>query len=170
VTEKAWWWSTVAETFSLIQLSDNKDVLDWLNILYCYNTSGWITTRDLRSLDTHFNNRYKGTIPKDTMMPEINEASLDPSLHTKSTLQYTFRFCSDISPLIKIFLRNSHLSFLLSSSMSGLMSVFFYYRHWWQSLYLHILTFRYDIFVNCSWVVTRWQYTFTHKQCIEQHK
>jgi hypothetical protein len=27
-----------------------------------------------------------------------------------------------------------------------------------------------DIFVNCSWVVTRWQYTFTHKQYIEQHK
>jgi len=26
------------------------------------------------------------------------------------------------------------------------------------------------IFVNCSWVVTRWQYTFTHKQNIEQHK
>jgi hypothetical protein len=25
-------------------LSDNKDVLDRLNILYCYNTSGWITT------------------------------------------------------------------------------------------------------------------------------
>jgi len=27
-----------------------------------------------------------------------------------------------------------------------------------------------DIFINCSWVVTRWQYTFTHKQYIEQHK
>jgi hypothetical protein len=27
-----------------------------------------------------------------------------------------------------------------------------------------------DIFVNCSWVVTRWQYTFTHKQYTEQHK
>jgi hypothetical protein len=27
-----------------------------------------------------------------------------------------------------------------------------------------------DIFVNCSWVVTRWQYTFTHKQYVEQHK
>jgi hypothetical protein len=26
-----------------------------------------------------------------------------------------------------------------------------------------------DIFVNCSWVDTRWQYTFTHKQYIEQH-
>ena len=27
-----------------------------------------------------------------------------------------------------------------------------------------------DIFVNCNWVVTRWQYTFTHKQYIEQYK
>ena len=26
-----------------------------------------------------------------------------------------------------------------------------------------------DIFINCNWVVTRWQYTFTHKQYIE-HK
>jgi len=25
------------------------------------------------------------------------------------------------------------------------------------------------IFINCNWVVTRWQYTFTHKQYIE-HK
>jgi len=29
---------------------------------------------------------------------------------------------------------------------------------------------RYDIFINCNWVVTRWQYTFTQKQYIEQHK
>ena len=28
----------------------------------------------------------------------------------------------------------------------------------------------YDIFINCNWVVTRWQYTFTHKQYIEQQK
>jgi hypothetical protein len=28
----------------------------------------------------------------------------------------------------------------------------------------------YDTFINCSWVVTWWQYTFTHKQYIEQHK
>jgi len=27
-----------------------------------------------------------------------------------------------------------------------------------------------DIFINCSWVVTQWQYTFTHKQYLEQHK
>jgi len=25
----------------------------------------------------------------------------------------------------------------------------------------------YDIFINCSWVDTQWQYTFTHKQYIE---
>jgi hypothetical protein len=25
-------------------------------------------------------------------------------------------------------------------------------------------------FINCNWVVTRWQYAFTHKQYIEQHK
>jgi hypothetical protein len=29
---------------------------------------------------------------------------------------------------------------------------------------------RFDMFINCNWVVTRWQYTFTHKQYIEQHK
>ena len=28
----------------------------------------------------------------------------------------------------------------------------------------------YDLFINCNWVVTRWQYTFTHKQYIEQPK
>jgi hypothetical protein len=27
-----------------------------------------------------------------------------------------------------------------------------------------------DIFINCSWVVTWWQYTFTHKQYTEQPK
>jgi hypothetical protein len=27
-----------------------------------------------------------------------------------------------------------------------------------------------DIFINCNWVFTWWQYTFTHKQYIEQHK
>jgi hypothetical protein len=40
------------------------------------------------------------------------------------------------------------------------------------STQLHIVGyFRiYDIFINCIWVVTRWQYTFTHKHYIEQHK
>jgi hypothetical protein len=30
--------------------------------------------------------------------------------------------------------------------------------------------FNNNIFINCNWVVTRWQYTFTHKQYTEQHK
>jgi hypothetical protein len=25
------------------------------------------------------------------------------------------------------------------------------------------------LFINCNWVVTRWQYTITHKQYIAQH-
>jgi hypothetical protein len=27
-----------------------------------------------------------------------------------------------------------------------------------------------DIFINCNWVLTRWQYTFTHEHYTEQHK
>jgi len=38
----------------------------------------------------------------------------------------------------------------------------------WYDMWYDVIW--YDISVNCSWVVTRWQYTFTHKQYIEQHK
>jgi hypothetical protein len=37
----------------------------------------------------------------------------------------------------------------------------------------HTKTCLYDIwyiFINCNWVVTRWQYAFTHERYIEQHK
>jgi hypothetical protein len=34
---------------------------------------------------------------------------------------------------------------------------------------VHDIDIDIDIFVNCSWVDTRWQYTFTHKQYTEQH-
>ena len=39
------------------------------------------------------------------------------------------------------------------------------YEIWYMIWYL----IRY-IFINYNWVVTRWQYTFTHKQYAEQHK
>jgi hypothetical protein len=39
------------------------------------------------------------------------------------------------------------------------------YSYYIQELIL--LYWYIDIFVNCSWVDTRWQYTFTHKQYIE---
>ena len=35
---------------------------------------------------------------------------------------------------------------------------------------IFIIYLLYDIFINCSWVVTRWQYTFTHKQYRQEHK
>jgi hypothetical protein len=34
----------------------------------------------------------------------------------------------------------------------------------------HRESMMHDIVIKCNWVVTRWQYTFTHKQYIEQHK
>jgi hypothetical protein len=34
----------------------------------------------------------------------------------------------------------------------------------------HIVRIIIVIFINCNWVVTRWQYTFKHKQYTEQHK
>jgi len=42
----------------------------------------------------------------------------------------------------------------------------------WTLPYFSTLPYKwhdFDIFINCNWVVTRWQYTFTHKQYIEQH-
>jgi hypothetical protein len=37
------------------------------------------------------------------------------------------------------------------------------------SLYGALIYIDIDISVNCNWVHTRWQYTFTHKQYIEHH-
>jgi hypothetical protein len=34
---------------------------------------------------------------------------------------------------------------------------YYYYYYYYYNIY-------------CSWVITRWQYTITHKQYIKQHK
>ena len=47
---------------------------------------------------------------------------------------------------------------------------FIYTRCLLLDLPIHHIYDSYDIFINCNWVVTRWQYTFTHKQYIDQHK
>ena len=39
-----------------------------------------------------------------------------------------------------------------------------------QLIHSHLAHELFHIFVNCNWAVTRWQYTFTHKQYIEQYK
>ena len=36
--------------------------------------------------------------------------------------------------------------------------------------YLSHIYLIFDIFINCNWAVTRWQYTFSYKQYMEQHK
>ena len=49
-----------------------------------------------------------------TLMPQIKEAFVRSSANTKSTLQYPFEFCSDVSFIGKIFSRNWHLLFVLT--------------------------------------------------------
>jgi len=49
---------------------------------------------------------------------------LDPNVNTKSTLQYPFEFCSDVSFIGTIFSRNWHLLFVLRFLISDLTFVF----------------------------------------------
>jgi len=45
-----------------------------------------------------------------------------------------------------------------------------YMFHWHTDNKLLLYIILLHIFINCHWVVTRWQYTFTHKQYTEQQK
>ena len=49
---------------------------------------------------------------------------MDPNVNTKSTLQYPFGFCYDVSFIGTIFSRNWHLLFVLSLLISNLTFVF----------------------------------------------
>ena len=53
--------------------------------------------RDIRSEGTHFKNKYILEILKSTVMPQIKETFVGSNVNTKSTLQYPFEFCSDVS-------------------------------------------------------------------------
>ena len=63
-------------------------------------------------------------ILKITMMPQIKEVFVWSKVNTKSTLQYPFQFCSDVSFIGTIFSRNWHLLFVLTLLISDLMFVF----------------------------------------------
>jgi len=80
--------------------------------------------RDLRSESIHFKNKYKFMIIKITVMPQIKETFVGSNVNTKSTLQYPFEFCSDVSFIGTIFSRNWLLLFVLSLLISALTSVF----------------------------------------------
>jgi len=53
--------------------------------------------RDLMSEYIHFKNKYKFMVLKITLMPQIKEAFVGCNVNTKSTLQYPFQFCYDVS-------------------------------------------------------------------------
>jgi len=80
--------------------------------------------RDLRSEGIRFKNKYKFLILKIILMPQIKEVSGGSNVNTKSTLQYPFEFCSDVSFIGTEFSRNLHLLFVLSLLISDLTSVF----------------------------------------------
>jgi len=80
--------------------------------------------RHLRSEGIQFKNKYKFMILKITLMPQIKEAFVGSNVNTKSTLQYPFEYCTDVSFISKIFSRNWHLLFLLSLLISDLTFVF----------------------------------------------
>ena len=58
------------------------------------------------------------------MMPQINEAFVGSQRKYKSSLQYPFGFCSYVSFIRKIFLKNWHLLFVLSLLISDLTFLF----------------------------------------------
>jgi len=76
------------------------------------------------------------------MMPQIKEAFLlDPNVKTKSTLQYPFGFCSDVSFTGTIFSRNWHLLFVLSLLISDLTFEFLLLSLLLTNWYFFILIF-----------------------------
>jgi len=63
-------------------------------------------------------------ILKITLMPQTKKVFVWFNVNTKSTLQYPFEFCSDVSFIGIIFSRNWHNSFVLSLLISDLTFVF----------------------------------------------
>jgi Na+-transporting methylmalonyl-CoA/oxaloacetate decarboxylase gamma subunit len=80
--------------------------------------------RDFRSEVMHFKNKYKFVTLKITLMPQIKKTFVWSNVNTKSTLQYPFELCSDVSFIGTIFSRNWHLLFVLILLISNLTFVF----------------------------------------------
>jgi hypothetical protein len=69
--------------------------------------------RDLRSEVIDFENKYKFMILQITLMPQIKESFVRSNVNTKSTVQYPFEVCSDVSFIGTTFSRKWHLLFVL---------------------------------------------------------
>ena len=68
--------------------------------------------------------KYEFIILKITLMPQIKETFFGSNVITKSTLQYPFEFCSDVSFIGTIFSRNWNRLFVLNLLILDLTSVF----------------------------------------------
>ena len=79
-------------------------------------TSNHCELGDLRSEGIYFKNKYAFMTLKITLMPRIKEAFV--WFNVKSTLQYPFEYCSDVSFIGTIFSRNWHLLFVLTLLIS----------------------------------------------------
>ena len=79
--------------------------------------------RDLRSEVIHLKNKYTFLILKITVIRQIKQAFGGSNVNTKSTLQYPFEFCSNVS-IGALFSRNLHLLFVHSLLISDLTFVF----------------------------------------------
>jgi Na+-transporting methylmalonyl-CoA/oxaloacetate decarboxylase gamma subunit len=80
--------------------------------------------RDLTSEVIRFENKYKFMTLKITLMPQIKESFVWSNVNTKSTLNYPFEFCSDVSFIGIKFSRNWHLLFVLTLLIPDLTFVF----------------------------------------------
>jgi len=69
--------------------------------------------RDLKSEVIHLKNKYKFMILKINLMSHIKEAFVGSNVNTKSTLQYPFELCSDISFAAQYFQENCIFYFWL---------------------------------------------------------
>ena len=72
----------------------------------------------------YFKYKYKFVLLKITLMPQIKEAFVGSNVNTKSTLQYPFEFCSDVSFIGTIVSRNWQRLLVFSLLILDLTSVF----------------------------------------------
>ena len=138
--------------------------------------------RDLSSEVIHFKKKYKFFILKITFIPQIKKAFGGSNVNTKSTLQYTFEFCSDVS-VGTVFSRNMRLLFVLSLLISDLTFVFlllsllvsvqpdisniFFSYHEWKQLFTQKCATNYHIYLE-NQLNNFW--TWNNSMLIKYHK
>ena len=81
-----------------------------------------------------------------------------------------------VSVVVELFMNTNHMCHIVmtatiweATSMERTMLVGAIRKYVWSDKGKGLLLFIIIIIINCNWVVTRWQYTITHKQYILQN-